>query len=83
MDEITNSSGHPSLVKELYLMWLACLQIRTPLEEVQKLLRMSEGFDVGLEMFGNAVAFRDMIATMSHGGKIAMLGIPTNEMLMA
>ena len=39
-----------------------------------------EGFDVGLEMSGNASAFRSMLANMCHGGKIAMLGIPTKEM---
>jgi len=43
---------------------------------VQKRLGMKEGFDVGLEMSGNASAFRDMIANMAHGGRIAMLGIP-------
>jgi len=43
---------------------------------VQKRLGMKEGFDVGLEMSGNAAAFRDMLANMSHGGRIAMLGIP-------
>ena len=37
---------------------------------------MQEGFDVGLEMSGNPAAFRDMLANMAHGGKIAMLGIP-------
>ncbi len=41
---------------------------------------MKEGFDVGLEMSGNPSAFRDMIASMAHGGKIAMLGIPEKEM---
>ena len=41
---------------------------------------MKEGFDVGLEMSGNPQAFRDMLANMCHGGKIAMLGIPTKEM---
>ena len=41
---------------------------------------MKEGFDVGLEMSGNPAAFRDMLANMSHGGKIAMLGIPAQEM---
>jgi threonine 3-dehydrogenase len=50
------------------------------IQEVQKQLGMKEGFDVGLEMSGNASAFRDMIASMSHGGKIAMLGIPEKEM---
>ena len=47
---------------------------------MQKELGMNEGFDVGLEMSGNASAFRDMLANMSHGGKIAMLGIPEKEM---
>ncbi len=50
------------------------------LKEVQKDLGMTEGFDVGLEMSGNPGAFRDMIANMAHGGKIAMLGIPGEEM---
>jgi threonine 3-dehydrogenase len=49
------------------------------LKEVQKELGMKEGFDVGLEMSGNAAAFRDMLANMSHGGKIAMLGIPSEQ----
>jgi threonine 3-dehydrogenase len=40
---------------------------------------MKEGFDVGLEMSGNASAFRDMLSQMFHGGKIAMLGIPAEE----
>ena len=50
------------------------------LPEVQKQLGMTEGFDVGLEMSGNAAAFRDMLANMSHGARIAMLGIPAGEM---
>jgi threonine 3-dehydrogenase len=52
----------------------------TKLADVQKELGMKEGFDVGLEMSGNPEAFRDMIANMAHGGKIAMLGIPPKEM---
>ncbi|HLX43073.1 MAG TPA: L-threonine 3-dehydrogenase [Bryobacteraceae bacterium] len=50
------------------------------LPDVQKQLGMTEGFDVGLEMSGNGNAFRDMLANMSHGAKIAMLGIPDKEM---
>lgn len=46
------------------------------LADVQKELGMAEGFDVGLEMSGNDAAFRDMVANMAHGGRIAMLGIP-------
>ena len=49
------------------------------LSDVQRELGMTEGFDVGLEMSGNAAAFRDMLANMAHGGRIAMLGIPPNE----
>ena len=45
------------------------------LEEVMKSLGMQEGFDVGLEMSGNPAGLNQMIATMAHGGKIAMLGI--------
>lgn len=47
------------------------------LADIQKELGMKEGFDVGLEMSGNATAFQDMLANMCHGGKIAMLGIPS------
>jgi threonine 3-dehydrogenase len=52
----------------------------TGLKDVMAELGMTEGFDVGLEMSGNPGAFRDMIGHMSHGGKIAMLGIPSQEM---
>ena len=54
----------------------------TNLRDVQKQLGMTEGFDVGLEMSGNPAALRDMIANMSHGARIAMLGIPSGEMSM-
>ncbi|MFM2125829.1 MAG: L-threonine 3-dehydrogenase [Acidobacteriota bacterium] len=50
------------------------------LQDAQKQLGMREGFDVGMEMSGNPSGFRDMIANMAHGGKIAMLGIPTQDM---
>jgi len=42
-------------------------------------LGMEEGFDVGMEMSGNPQAFRDMLNTMHHGGKVAILGIPPDE----
>ena len=48
--------------------------------ELQTELGMKEGFDVGLEMSGNESAFRDLLANMCHGGRIAMLGIPEKEM---
>lgn len=50
------------------------------IRQVQKELGMQEGFDVGLEMSGSPAAFREMLENMSHGGKIAMLGIPGKEM---
>jgi threonine 3-dehydrogenase len=61
---------------------LAVNPAETSLAEVQKQLGMMEGFDVGLEMSGNPLALKDMIANMSHGGKIAILGIPSKEMPM-
>jgi threonine 3-dehydrogenase len=59
---------------------LAVNPSQVSLADVQKKLGMSEGFDVGLEMSGNVNAFRGMLANMSHGAKIAMLGIPSSEM---
>jgi len=49
------------------------------IQDVQKELGMQEGFDVGLEMSGNPGALRDMLANMAHSGKIAILGIPSEE----
>jgi threonine 3-dehydrogenase len=49
------------------------------LKEVQADLGMVEGFDVVLEMSGNAGALRDALANMAHGGGMAILGIPTDE----
>ena len=50
------------------------------LTEVMHKLDMKEGFDVGLEMSGSEAAFNQMIASLSHGGKISMLGLPSNDM---
>ncbi|OUS35223.1 L-threonine 3-dehydrogenase ['Osedax' symbiont bacterium Rs2_46_30_T18] len=56
------------------------VDVRTEnLTDVQKQLGMTEGFDVGLEMSGSPVAFNDMIKNMCHGGKISLLGIPSEE----
>ena len=59
---------------------LAINPSETSLAEVQAQLGMKEGFDIGLEMSGNPQAFQGLIANMAHGGKIAMLGIPDQEM---
>jgi threonine 3-dehydrogenase len=58
---------------------LALNVTRDSLDDAMKQLGMQEGFDVGLEMSGNASALRDMLRTMHHGGSIAMLGIPPHE----
>jgi threonine 3-dehydrogenase len=52
------------------------------LADVQRELGMTEGFDVGFEMSGNPDALRGMIANMAHGGRIAVLGIPSEEVLL-
>ena len=52
---------------------------RESLNAAMKQLGMTEGFDVGLEMSGNAQAFREMLRTLHHGGSIAMLGIPSED----
>jgi len=52
------------------------------LADVQRELGMTEGFDVGLEMSGNPDALRSMIANMAHGGSVAVLGIPTEEIAL-
>lgn len=50
------------------------------LRQVMSDIGMREGFDVGLEMSGVASAFHQMLDAMNHGGKIAMLGIPSSEL---
>lgn len=59
---------------------LAANPTHKSLAVVQKELGMKEGFDVGLEMSGNADVFSDMINNMCHGGKIALLGIPSGDL---
>jgi threonine 3-dehydrogenase len=49
------------------------------LGEVQHELGMTEGFDVALEMSGSAEALNTTIANMAHGGRVAVLGIPSGE----
>lgn len=52
---------------------------KTSLPSVMEQLGMTEGFDVGLEMSGNAQAMRDLLRHMNHGGRVAILGIPPKE----
>lgn len=55
---------------------------RDSLEDTMKELGMTEGFDVGLEMSGNPMAFRELIHAMNHGGHVALLGIPPRDTLI-
>ncbi len=56
------------------------VDVRTQtLGDVMQSLGMTEGFDVGMEMSGNDRAFRDLLSVMNHGGRVAILGIPPNE----
>ena len=50
------------------------------IDQVMQDLGMTEGFDIGMEMSGNPAAFRDLLRTMHHGGKVSLLGIPPGEM---
>jgi threonine 3-dehydrogenase len=68
--------------RDLVLRMGATLAIdpgRRELPDVQAELGMTEGFDVGLEISGSPAALRSMLGNMSHGGRIAMLGIPSEE----
>ena len=72
---------NPDRLRMAEKMGATCgVDVRTEtLADVQRKLGMREGFDVGLEMSGNPSAFRDMLGAMCHGGKIAMLGIPPED----
>jgi threonine 3-dehydrogenase len=74
---ITDVNEHRLALSRKMGVTLAVNPAKQNLKEVQKQLGMKEGFDIGLEMSGNASAFHDMIDNMAHGGKIAVLGIPS------
>ena len=77
---ITDLNPYRLAIAEKMGVTLAVDPRKTPLQEVQQQLGMQEGFDVGLEMSGAPAAFSEMLANMSHGAKIAMLGIPASDM---
>ncbi len=76
---ITDPNPYRRALAEKMGATLAVDPTTTSLADVQKQLGMREGFDVGLEMSGYGPAFKDMIANMCHGGKIALLGIPSGD----
>ncbi|MGA8114311.1 MAG: L-threonine 3-dehydrogenase [Actinocatenispora sp.] len=76
---ITDVSDYRLRLAEKVGVSLAVNVTAAPVADAQRLLGMREGFDVGLEMSGQPAALRDMISNMNHGGRIAMLGLPTQE----
>ncbi len=76
---ITDVSEYRLRLAEKVGVSLAVDVSRAPIADAQRSLEMKEGFDVGLEMSGQPSALREMIANMTHGGRIAMLGLPTED----
>ncbi len=71
------SAERLALARSMGAVTLAVDVATTTLPEVMSGLGMVEGFDVGLEMSGAASALHSMIASMAHGGEIALLGLPS------
>jgi threonine 3-dehydrogenase len=76
---ITDVNEHRLALAERMGVSVALDVRKRTVAEIQQELDMHEGFDVGLEMSGNVAALREMVANMAHGGRIALLGIPTEE----
>jgi threonine 3-dehydrogenase len=67
------------LARRVGVVTLAIDARELSIADAKERLGMREGFDIGFEMSGNDAAFRDMLANMTHGGKVAMLGLPAQE----
>ena len=76
---ITDVSDYRLKLAEQIGVTLAANVAETSLADVMAKLGMREGFDIGLEMSGKPAALQEMLSSMTHGGKIAMLGLPTGE----
>jgi threonine 3-dehydrogenase len=76
---ISDVSEYRLALAERIGVTLAANVNETTLTEVMAKLGMREGFDIGLEMSGKPAALREMLSSMTHGGKIAMLGLPTSD----
>ncbi|HIZ37903.1 MAG TPA: L-threonine 3-dehydrogenase [Candidatus Ruania gallistercoris] len=74
---ITDVSTQRLALAERMGVDLALNVATTHIDQARAQLRLREGFDVGLEMSGHAEALPEMISVMNHGGKIALLGLPT------
>ena len=73
---MASSPARPALAKHLGADEVVDVSTR-PIREAQRVLGLREGFDVGFEMSGAAPALPEMIDNMNHGGRIAMLGLPS------
>ncbi len=76
---ITDVNDHRLELAKQFNVSAAVNVSKTNLRNVMQQLNMKEGFDVGLEMSGNGSAFRSMLDSMNHGGKIAILGIMPDD----
>jgi threonine 3-dehydrogenase len=76
---ISDVSEYRLALAERIGVTLAANVNETTMTEVMAKLGMREGFDIGLEMSGKPAALREMLSSMTHGGKIAMLGLPTDD----
>lgn len=76
---VTDVSGYRLELARKIGVTLAVDAATTTVPEAMAALGMREGFDVGLEMSGHPSALRDMLASMRHGGGIALLGLPAAE----
>jgi threonine 3-dehydrogenase len=76
---ITDVSAYRLDLAESIGVTVAADTRQRPLQTIMGDLGMREGFDVGMEMSGKPAALREMLSAMTHGGKIAMLGLPAAE----
>lgn len=76
---VTDINPHRLALAEKLGATLAIDVTRTSPRAVMGQLNMTEGFDVGLEMSGSPAALRQLIGSMMHGGRVALLGIPPND----
>ncbi|GAA3460553.1 L-threonine 3-dehydrogenase [Saccharothrix longispora] len=76
---ITDVSGHRLELARAVGVDVALNVAERTISEAQSELGMTEGFDVGMEMSGRPIALQEMIGNMTHGGRIAILGLPAEE----
>ena len=56
---------------------LAINVARDRIASAQARLGMQEGFDIGLEMSGHEAALPEMLDNLTHGARVALLGLPS------